>query len=405
MLYKAVVFHIDEELPPEAKRLMEDFRLAVNDVIRMGIHSRSTSRNALVKLGYRALREEYPNVYAQHLVCAIEVAGSALKNFRRRWNRVGPCPTPYVRRLMMKAENQAYRLDREKGIIDLPVKAGHHVNLRLLLSDYHRAFLDDPSLSVGSLTLLPDKAIIAFRKRAPRPYTPESALSLDTNERSLDGVYVNGGTSTPICAVFPQVAVIQSRHHNRRRNLQKKKGHDRRTTKRLCNREGRRERHRINCRIHEVANEVLQFALEEKAVIVLEDLKGFSKWKRDKALNRRLSAWPRRKLSHFIEYKAAWKGVPVVKVNPYNSSRRCPICGRIQYSRMGARFECECGWRVDKHINAGINLLQTAFPDGKAGGLRFSPGAFQHDVMMVLYDPARGARPEPNGTSRLRAGA
>jgi len=70
-----------------------------------------------------------------------------------------------------------------------------------------------------------------------------------------------------------------------------------------------------------------------------------------------------------------------------------------KYIPLGARYECECGWHADKHVNAGINLLQTAFPKGEAGGLWFSPGAFQHDVMMVLYDPVRGARPEPNGTS------
>ena len=83
---------------------------------------------------------------------------------------------------------------------------------------------------------------------------------------------------------------------------------------------------------------------------------------------------------------------------------RCPTCGTIQYSRMGARFECECGWHADRHVNAGINLLRTAFPKGMAGGLWFSPGAFQHDVMMVLYDHARGARPEPNGTSPMAGG-
>jgi putative transposase len=160
-----------------------------------------------------------------------------------------------------------------------------------------------------------------------------------------------------------------------------------------------REHHRVEYRIHQVANAVVDFAEERKAAVVLEDLKGVFKPRKDKALNRRLSMWPRRKLHQFIEYKAAWRGVPVIKVNPYNSSRRCPTCGRIQHSRMGARFECECGWQADRHINAGINLLQTAFPEGMAGGLRFSPGAFQHDVVMVLYDPVRGARPEPNGTS------
>jgi hypothetical protein len=34
------------------------------------------------------------------------------------------------------------------------------------------------------------------------------------------------------------------------------------------------------------------------------------------------------------------------------------------------------------------------------GGLRFDPGALQRDVMMILYDPEKGARSEPNGASR-----
>jgi len=38
-----------------------------------------------------------------------------------------------------------------------------------------------------------------------------------------------------------------------------------------------------------------------------------------------------------------------------------------------------------------------------AGGLRFDPGAFQHDVMMTLYEPAMAARSEPNGTSHAGA--
>ena len=68
---------------------------------------------------------------------------------------------------------------------------------------------------------------------------------------------------------------------------------------------------------------------------------------------------------------------------------------------MGAEFECECGWHLDRHVNASLNLLQTAISNGLevAGGLRFDPGAFQHDVMMILYEPAMAARSEPNGTS------
>ncbi|MBE0517648.1 MAG: IS200/IS605 family element transposase accessory protein TnpB [Thermoplasmata archaeon] len=401
MLHRAVVFHIHGELPFEARMLIEDFRMAVNCAIRAGLNAKVTFRNALVKLAYKDFRIEHPNMYAQHLVSSFEVAGSILKNLRRRWGKGPIHRIPYVRRLMMKAENQAYKLDRENGVVDLPIRAGCHVKLRLVLSDYHRGFLNDASLSLGSMTLLPEKVIIAFRKSAPRSYTPETVLSLDTNERSLDGVFLSKGESTPVQAAFPDVAVIQARHHDRRKRLQKKKAHDRRTSRRLCNKEGRRERYRIEHRMHQVANAVLGYAEEHRAAVVLEDLNGMTGLKRCKSFNRRLSSWPRRKLHNIIEYKAAWNGVPVIKVDPYNSSRRCPICGRIKHSRMGTEFECECGWRADWHVNAGINLLQTAFPEGMAGGLRFSPGAFQHDVVMTLYDPEMDARSELNGTSRL----
>jgi transposase len=91
----------------------------------------------------------------------------------------------------------------------------------------------------------------------------------------------------------------------------------------------------------------------------------------------------------------------MVDVHPRNRSGTCPMCGRTQYSRMGTEFRCKRGWHLDRHINAGINLLQTAISKGMAGGLRFDPGAFQHDVMMILYDPMTGARSEPNGTSSI----
>jgi putative transposase len=400
MLVKGVTFYLDSDLPTEAKFLLEDFRLAVNNAVRAGLQTRVTSRNALVKIAYKDFREQHPRMYAQHLVSAFEVAGSVLKNHRMRVRKGVTVRTPFVKRLMMKAENQAYRLDRKTGVIDLPIRAGCHVELRLIVSQYHRKYLDNTTLSLGSLTVFPDRVIVAFRKDAPKPFVPESALSLDTNERSLDGVFVEGNVAKAVKAEFTEVAIIQQRHHDRRRRLQKKKAHDRRTSRNLCRREGAREHHRIEYRLHQVANSVLKFAEERKSAIVLEDLTGMMP-KRSKELNRRLSMWPRRKLHQIIEYKAQWKGIPVVKVDPRNSSRTCPVCGRIQDSRMGAEFKCECGWHLDRHINASINLLQTAISKGMAGGLWFNPGAFQHDVMMILYEPAMAARSEPNGTSGI----
>ena len=382
---------------------MEDFRLAVNNAIRLGVHSNVTSRFALTKLAYKDFRMEHPGMFAQHLVSAFEVAGSILKNHRRRLRKGLPTQVPFVRRLFMKTENQAYKLGRENGVVDLPIRAGLHIRLELVVSGYHRRYLDDESLSLGSLTLFPDRAIVAIRKHPPKTYVPESIISLDTNERSLDGVLAKEDRIAAVVrAEFPDVSIIQSVHHDRRKRLQKKKSHDRRTARRLCAREGMREHHRIDYRMHEVANTVLSFAEEHKSMIVLEDLTGIRP-RSEKVLNRRISMWPRRKLHQIIEYKAAWRGIPVIKVDPRYSSRKCPVCGRIQDSRKGAEFVCGCGWRADRHINASINLLQTAASEKAAGGLRFDPGAFQHDVVMVLCNPGRVVRPEPNGTSNMRA--
>jgi putative transposase len=402
MLFKGVVFRLDSDLSADARFLLEDFRLAVNNAIRAGLQARVTSRNALSRLVYKDFREEHPNMYSQHLVSALGVATGILRNHRRMVRRGAARNTPYVWRSMMKAENQAYKLDRTSGIIDLPIRAGCHVKLGLVMSQYHRKYLDDMTLTLGSLTLLPDRVIIAFRKEAPLAYIPESALSLDTNERSMDGVFVKGDEGVVVKAGYRDVAVIQQRHHDRRRRLQKKKSHDRRMARLLCRGEGVREHHRIDYRMHQVANAVLSFAERQRSAVVLEDLKGFRP-KRGKDLNRRLSMWPRRKLHSVIEYKAQWRGIPVVKVDPRYSSRKCPACGRIQDSRMGTEFKCECGWHLDRHINASLNLLQTAISNGMAGGLRFDPGAFQHDVMMTLYEPEMAARSEPNGTSHADA--
>jgi hypothetical protein len=79
-------------------------------------------------------------------------------------------------------------------------------------------------------------------------------VSLDTNERSLDGVFVREGEGVPVKASFPQVAVIQLKHHDRRKRLQTKKSHDRRTLRRLCRREGKREHDRVEYQMHQVAN-------------------------------------------------------------------------------------------------------------------------------------------------------
>lgn len=63
-----------------------------------------------------------------------------------------------------------------------------------------------------------------------------------------------------------------------------------------------------------------------------------------------------------LEYKAAWNGKTVYKVNPKNSSRECNKCGHTQKeSRDKKYFHCvACGHSDDADTNAAKNLLDRA---------------------------------------------
>ncbi|USS41442.1 IS200/IS605 family accessory protein TnpB-related protein [Thermococcus aggregans] len=70
---------------------------------------------------------------------------------------------------------------------------------------------------------------------------------------------------------------------------------------------------------------------------ILEDLNDIKErvLNGSKSLNRKLSKWNARELQRLIEYKARWFGVPVVYVNPRNSSRVCPACGGLANTPRG----------------------------------------------------------------------
>lgn len=406
MVVRGVVFELynHRTLPRELFWLMKEFRLMVNKAIRVGLEKGLTSRNSICQVVYKRFRKEH-DVYSQYIPSACEVAASILKNYRKGVRKGLRTRTPYAKRLSLKCENQTYKLDRRKAIIRLPIRAGKHVKLKLAVSDYHLRYLENKELHRGSLTICPNNIIIAFRKdfiKDPK-FKPETVISLDTNERSIDGIFVEPEGPLPITMDMSKIPVLQERHHERRRRLQKKKGHDRRTQRRLCGREGRREHNRVEAILHNVANRLVDIAIIRKSAIILEDLTGLRPSHYDKVQRRRISSWPRRKLHQFIEYKAEWNGVPVIKVDPRYTSRTCPVCGRIRYdSRKDKVFRCgDCGWECDDHINASLNILGKAMSLDRdvARAVKGRPDASWHDPMRSLYDLETGARTEANRMS------
>ena len=398
---RSLVFPI-RPMPARLALLMAEFRLIVNETIRIALVQDIRSRYRLTKAAYSDLSRAH-DIFKQYIPSAFEVATSALKNHRRRLRLGRTTSRPYLRRLLLKAENQSYRLDRSTGRLRIPIRGRDYVFLDLQFSDWHRKFLSDSSWSLGSLTVLPGRVVICVRKRPPKPYEKKGVLALDTNESSVDGILADENEPRMVSAHFREVPIIQRTHFSRRRRIGKKKAHDCRVSRRLLAREGQRERARVQQRLHALSSTLVKVAVDLRVAIALEDLRVPGPSSSSRRLNRRLSSWPRSELHRQIAYKALAAGVPIIKVNPAWTSKTCPACGARRRDRVGQDFVClVCDWEMDRQHNAGLNILNTALASDEAlaRAVRFQPGALRKDVVIPLYELRRKdevGREEPSG--------
>lgn len=140
------------------------------------------------------------------------------------------------------------------------------------------------------------------------------------------------------------VKQVRIRHRALRTKLQRRKTDSaRRKLKRLSGKE-RRFAADTN---HVISKQIVQTAKDTGRGIALEDLTHI----RERVTARRgqraiLHSWAFAQLRAFIEYKAKRAGVPVMAVDPCNTSRTCPSCGCVDKRNRPSqdRFLCiQCG--------------------------------------------------------------
>lgn len=129
---------------------------------------------------------------------------------------------------------------------------------------------------------------------------------------------------------------------HRRRNLQRKQTRAARRKLRALRRRQSRYQRDIN---HCISKRVVATAKDTRRGIALEDLQGIRE-RTEPTVRRRQRArhsnWGFAQLRSCIEYKARLAGVPVVLVDPRNTSRTCLACGHIARANRPSqsRFQC-----------------------------------------------------------------
>jgi len=166
----------------------------------------------------------------------------------------------------------------------------------------------------------------------------------------------------------------------RKHNLQRKRLQRKRTTgakkklQQIAGKEARFRRHENHC----ISKSIVESAKRTGRGIALENLKGISQriTARGGDARNKLGSWGFFQLRTFIEYKAKLAGIPVVLVNPRNTSRTCSQCRHCEKAnrKSQAVFSCKCcGYVANADKNAARNIRSLALgaitkpPTGLAG--------------------------------------
>lgn len=301
----------------------------------------------LQKLAYRELRSEF-GLTAQAAVRSIAKVADAFKINRKKAPVFRPLAAqPYDDRILrFVKDGNAVSLWTVVGRITIPVVMG--ARQRELMA-YRKGEVD--------LCFVRGKWFLACTCDIPETegFNPEDWLGVDLG-------IVNIATDSD-GNVMTGEAVEKVRAHlaRRRAGLQKRgtKAAKRRLRK-LAGRQRRFQRHVNHC----IAKALVSAAERTGRGIALEDLKRI----RDRVTARRgqrarLHNWSFGQLRAFVAYKAALRGVPVLFINPRNTSRQCASCGHIDKRNRPdqATFSCvSCGHQDAADLNAARNLRDRA---------------------------------------------
>jgi putative transposase len=377
----------------------------VNQCLHEALASHVSSRRALSR--YARSRAMDARVNGRIGLAAAEVALSLAAGHRRRIRRGVGSRLPYVRAPFVRIPASCFLFSLETGMLRLSLRRGEWTSLRVPVTQYHRRVLAQPEHRVTQIQVGMRRVVLTYAKPTPKQYPPKSLVAFDTNESSLDGVRIATDCATFVRVRFPEIREIQARHLARRKYLGRKKANDRRLFRSLLASEGARERHRVHSRLHSISRSIIDQLVRERAALVLEDLTslpsprrrsahGANRVVQPRALRFRLASWPRSELHRQLAYKASDRGVPIIWLSPYRTSRTCPRCGDASEHRrrVGPRFDCgKCGWSLDRQLNAGINLGMSALRrTAGLGGLRLDPDALLKDVVRPFYPTGYSCR-------------
>ena len=325
---------------------MEAFNNACNDISATCYAERCASKFSIQKLVYHRIREDY-KLSAQLTIRAIAKTCEAYKLNKKvqpKFKKRG-CITYDPRILSFKGLTQ----------VSMTTLEGRKT-FGIIVNDYYKGRADRIKGQVD-LVYRDGEFFLYATCDMPEdtPINPEAVIGVDLGVKNI------AVTSDGNVYASDQLEKVRLRYLKLRSELQAKGTKE--SKRKLRKISGREARFRANTN-HCISKKLVEKAKDTCSAIALEDLTHINERTTVRKSQRaERHSWAFYQLRQFITYKGLLRGVPVIVVDPRNTSRQCSVCGHTEKANRKSQSEfcCRaCGHSENADYNAAKNIAARA---------------------------------------------
>jgi putative transposase len=329
-------------------RTLETFNAACNRIAEVAFTEKEANKLRLQKLVYYDVRREF-GLSSQMAIRAISKVSEAYKRDKKVQPHFHPhSAMVYDQRICSFPGPDRVSLLTLDGRQVMPFRFGQYAEAMLQRVRGQCDLL----YRKGSNTFF-----LAITVDAPEPPPNEVSeylgvdLGIVNIATTSDGEIVSG----------THVNNVRARYSRFRRKLQKK---GTKSARRLLQKRSGREMRFSRDTNHCISKRLVAQAKDTGRGIAVEELTHIrTRVNGSKRQRRVLHSWSFAQLRAFLSYKAALSGVPVVAVDPRNTSRTCSVCGHCDKAnrKTQSTFVCtSCGVVAHADVNAARNIASRA---------------------------------------------
>ena len=325
------------------RKTLETVNAAANRLSKLAWDVNEFRRFPMQKTFYRQIRDEFP--LSAQIVCLLNAkVANAYKldwKVRRVFRKHGSIAYD-ARVLSLKLSPPIVSLWTLEGRKKMPFICGEK---QMVLLTYPRGESD--------LVLRKSKWFLNITVEVPEDREIEAIDCLGVDMGIVEIAYDSDGSN------YSGAHLNKVRHRNLalRRKLQRK---GTKSAQRLLKKLGKRVSNFSRNLNHIISKRIVQTAKRTNRAIAIENLNGIRTRIRARKRERtRLNSWSFAQLGGFLAYKAEMSGVPLIQVDPRNSSRQCNQCGHTEKAnrKSQSEFVCKsCGHAENADGNGAKNL-------------------------------------------------